>query len=82
MTPAPSAATGLRLHKLIVVSLLGLVAASYLGAYFFLVFLKLAPTEASPLTLPRYAYYYWDNRDVRSRLVGAGALALLIVGGM
>ena len=58
------------------------MAASYLGAYFFLLFLKLAPTEASPLTLPRYAYYYWDNREVRSRLIGAGALALLLVGGM
>ena len=82
MTPTSSAATEHKLPKLIVVSLLGVVAASYLGAYFFLLFLKLAPTEASPLTMPRYAYYYWDNRDVRSRLLGAGALALLIVGGM
>jgi type IV secretion system protein VirD4 len=82
MTPASNVATGLKFHKLIVVSLLGLVAASYLGAYFFLLFLKLAPAEASPLTLPRYAYYYWDKPQVRSRLFGAGALALLIVGGM
>ena len=82
MTPASNVATGLKFHKLIVVSLLGLVAASYLGAYFFLLFLKLTPTEASPLTLPRYAYYYWDKPQVRSRLIGAGALALLIVCGM
>ena len=82
MTPASSAATEHRLPKLIVVSLVGIVATFYLGAYFFLLFLKLAPTEASPLTMPRYAYYYWDNRDVRSRLVGAAALALLIVGGL
>jgi type IV secretion system protein VirD4 len=82
MTPASNVATGLELHKLIVASLIAIVAASYLGAYFFLLFLKLAPTEASPLTLPRYAYYYWDNREVRSRLIGAGTLAFLLVGGM
>jgi type IV secretion system protein VirD4 len=82
MTPASNVATGPSSYKLLVVSLLGIVAVSYLGAYFFLLFLKLTPTEASPLTLPRYAYYYWDNPQVRSRLIGAGALALLIVGGM
>src|SRR6202012_5572527 len=63
MTPASSAATEHRVPKLIVVSLVGIVATFYLGAYFFLLFLKLAPTEASPL-------------------VGAAALALLIVGGL
>src|SRR5277367_2699871 len=73
MTPASNAATDSKLPKLIVVSLLGIVAVSYLGAYFFLLFLKLTSTEASPLTLPRYAYYYWDNTQVRSRLIGAGA---------
>jgi type IV secretion system protein VirD4 len=82
MTPASNAAHGPSSYKLIVASLLGMVAVSYLGAYFFLLFLKLAPTQATPLTLPRYAYYYWDNAQVRSRLIGAGALALLIVGGM
>jgi nitrate reductase NapE component len=44
MTPASSAATERKLPKLIVVSLLGVVAIAYLGAYFFLLFLKLAPT--------------------------------------
>jgi type IV secretion system protein VirD4 len=82
MTPASNAATGLEFRKLIVASLIGMLAASYLGAYFFLLFLKLTPTQASPLTLPRYAYYYWDNREVRARLIGAGALALLLVGGV
>ena len=56
MTPASNVATGPSSYKVIVVSLLGIVAVSYLGAYFFLLFLKLTPTEASPLTLPRYAY--------------------------
>jgi type IV secretion system protein VirD4 len=82
MTPASNVAPAPSSYKLIAVSLLGLVAVAYLGAYFFLLFLKLAPTAASPLTLPRYAYYYWGNPAVRSRLIGAGALALLIVGGL
>jgi type IV secretion system protein VirD4 len=82
MTPASNIATGSNSYKVIVASLIGVVAVSYLGAYFFLLFLKLAPSEASPLTLPRYAYYYWDHREVRSRLIGAGALALLLVGGI
>jgi type IV secretion system protein VirD4 len=82
MIPAPNVAPASNPYKLIAVSVLALVAVAYLGAYFFLLFLKLAPTQASPLTLPRYAYYYWGNPAVRSRLIGAGALALAIVGGM
>jgi len=69
-------------YKLILVGMLGIVAACYLGAYFFLFSLKLAPTTASPLTLPRYAYYYWDNPAIRTRLVGAGAIGLALVGGL
>src|ERR1700692_1887402 len=82
MTPASNVAPGPNSYKLIVASLLGIVAVSYLGAYFFLLFLQLAPTHATPLTLPRSAYYYWENPVVRSRLIGAGALAFAIVGGM
>jgi type IV secretion system protein VirD4 len=82
MTPASNAAPAPNSYKLIAASLLGLLAVAYLGAYFFLLFLKLTPTEASPLTLPRYAYYYWSNPQVRARLIGAGALSLLLVGGM
>ena len=82
MIPTPNVAPASNPYKLIAVSVLALVAVAYLGAYFFLLFLKLAPTQASPLTLPRYAYYYWGNPAVRSRLIGAGALALAIVGGM
>src|SRR5665213_3170213 len=82
MIPAPNVAPASNPYKLIAVSVLALVAVAYLGAYLFLLFLKLAPTQASPLTLPRYAYYYWGNPAVRSRLIGAGALALAIVGGM
>jgi type IV secretion system protein VirD4 len=82
MIPAPNAAPAPNSVKVIVVALVGIVAVFYLGAYFFLLFLKLAPIQATPLTLPRYAYYYWGHPPVRSRLIGASALALLLVGGM
>lgn len=82
MTPVPNVARKDSPVKVLVVSVIAVVAAAYLGAYFFLLFLKLAPIQASPLTLPRYAYYYWDKPPVRTRLIGAAALALLIVGGM
>jgi type IV secretion system protein VirD4 len=78
MTPAQNAAPPPNLYKLIVVGLLGILAASYLGAYFFLLFLKLKPTSASPFTLPRYAYYYWDNPPVRARLIGASLVGVLM----
>ena len=55
MIPTPNVAPASNPYKLIAVSVLALVAVAYLGAYFFLLFLKLAPTQASPLTLPRYA---------------------------
>jgi type IV secretion system protein VirD4 len=68
--------------KFSVVALLGLGAALYLGAYFFLWSLKLSPYQASPLTIPRYAYYYWHRPSVRSRIVWASAGGLVVVGGM
>ena len=68
--------------KFSVVALLGLGAALYLGAYFFLWSLKLSPYQASPLTIPRYAYYYWHRPAVRSRIVWASAGGLVLVGGM
>jgi type IV secretion system protein VirD4 len=82
MTPMQNAAPAPSSLKVVVVSLIGMVAVAYLGAYFFLLLLKLAPTQASPLTLPRYAYYYWSSPPVRSRLIGSLVLAALVVGGM
>ena len=61
MTPLQSAAPAPNSLKVIVASLIGMLAVAYLGAYFFLLLLKLTPTQASPLTLPRYAYYYWNR---------------------
>src|ERR1039458_10299899 len=68
--------------KYSVVALLGVLAAFYVGAYFFLWSLKLPPYQASPLTIPRYAYYYWHRPAVRARIVWASAGALVFVGGM
>src|SRR5208283_2182757 len=79
---APSVARARSSYKYVVVALSAVLATLYVGAYFFLLLLKLAPDQATPLTLPRYAYYYWGHPPVRSRLIGASALALLIVGGM
>ena len=81
MSLAPNAAQA-NPYKLILVGMLGILAACYLGAYFFLLSLKITPTTASPLTLPRYAYYYWDNPAIRARLVGAAAIGAVVVGGM
>ena len=82
MTPVQNAAPAPNSLKVVVASLIGMVAVAYLGAYFFLLLLKLAPTQASPLTLPRYAYYYWSSPSVRARLIGSLVLAALVVGGM
>ena len=83
-----NAAPTASLAKGLVIGLFGLVAVAYLGGYFFLLSLRLAhyqaappPYFATPLTIPKYAYYYWDRRDVRVRIVSSSALALLLVGG-
>ena len=69
MTPAPSVASAPN-HpvKYFIALAFATVAMLYLSAYFFLLLLKLPPFEASPLTVPRYAYYYWERPAVRSRL--------------
>jgi type IV secretion system protein VirD4 len=81
MTPAPSVASAPD-HpvKYLVAVAFAAVTVLYLSAYFFLLLLKLPPLEASPLTVPRYAYYYWERPAVRSRLLGALSLGTLVVG--
>ena len=81
MTPAPSVAPSINPLKVLLIAAICAVAALYLGAYFFLLLLKLPPVNATPLTLPRYAYYYWDRPPVRARMVGAVVVGTLIVGG-
>lgn len=83
MTPAPSVASAPN-HpiKYVVAVGVAVVAVLYLSAYFLLVFLKLSPVQANPLTVPRYAYYYWEKPAVRARLLGACGLGTLLVGAL
>jgi type IV secretion system protein VirD4 len=82
MTPAPSVGRTPNSLKYGVAALFALTGALYLSAYFFLILLKLPPTEASPFTIPRYAYYYWQKPEVRTRLLGALSAGTLLVGGL
>ena len=82
MTPAPSVGQTPNPLKYAALALFALAGALYLGAYFFLMLLKLPPADASPLTLPRYAYYYWQKPDVRTRLLGAFGVGSLLVGAL
>ncbi|HEY0745607.1 MAG TPA: type IV secretory system conjugative DNA transfer family protein [Steroidobacteraceae bacterium] len=82
MTPAPSVGHTPSSFKYAILAILGVAGALYLSAYFFLLFLKLSPLQANPLTIPRYAYYYWEKPEVRSRLLGATGLGALLVGGL
>ncbi len=64
------------------------VASQYLAGYFFLWSIHGDPSEVTPLTISRYAYYYSDMPDIMRRLsiclslgigvVGACALAALL----
>jgi len=61
--------------------LFGLLGALYLSGYFFLWSLKLSPYQATPITIPKYAYYYWQRPAVRTRLEWSSAIAVLLVSG-
>ncbi|MGA8055119.1 MAG: type IV secretory system conjugative DNA transfer family protein, partial [Burkholderiales bacterium] len=63
-------------------ALLGVVAMLYAAGYFLLWSLQLAPYEATPLTLPRYAYHHWQRAEVRSRIQWSAAGACALVGGL
>ena len=67
--------------RAVALGLFGLLGALYLSGYFFLWSLKLSPYQASPITVPKYAYYYWQRPAVRARLEWSSAIALLLVGG-
>jgi type IV secretion system protein VirD4 len=81
MTRVPNVAMPNTL-KALTIALLGLLATLYLGGYFFLLFLKLPAVAATPLTIPTYAYYYWQRPPVRARLIGATGLAAVLLGGL
>jgi hypothetical protein len=62
-----------KFHKLIVVSLLGVVAVAYLGAYFFPAFLKARSHGGLSVDDAALRLLLLGQADVRSRLIGAGA---------
>jgi len=67
------------LTKPLVIAVIGLYVAAYLGGAAFLWSMYGNPRGATPLTLVRYAYYYHDRPEVRRRLVGSGTFALTAV---
>ena len=78
--PARRPRAGGRTLKVAVVGLGALVLSQYLAGYFFLWWVRLAPLEASPLTIARYAYYYGHRADVRMRLQWSSTAGLILVG--
>jgi type IV secretion system protein VirD4 len=57
----------------------GAILASYLAGAMFLWSLGADPHRASPLTIPRYAYYYGDRADIRHRMSLCCALAAAVL---
>ncbi len=70
--------------KPVAVTLCLLVVAQYLAGYFFLWSLKLNPRAATPLTIARYAHYYGERPDIRTRLIvsSLGGAALMLTSGL
>ena len=81
MTRWPSAEQRNNALKYLGLAALASFIALTLSGYFLLWSLRLSPYEASPVTMPRYAYYYWENPAVRRRILVASSGALLLVGG-
>ena len=55
------------------------VLAAYLAGYVFLWSIGMSPSEATPLTVARYGYYYGDRVEVRHRLLLSTAAGVLMV---
>ena len=71
-----------QIAKAIVALGIAIVGWLYLTGYVFLWFVGGKPGAASPLTAPRYAFYYGDRGGIRRRLeLAGGASAILILGG-
>jgi type IV secretion system protein VirD4 len=58
--------------------------AQYLAGYFFLWSLSADPRSATPLTIARYAYYYGERSDIRTRLIAStlGGVGLTLLSGL
>jgi type IV secretion system protein VirD4 len=78
--PKPSRSPSGRWIKVVFASAATTLFATYLAGAFFLWSMHADPREATLLTLGRYGYYYGDRPQVRRRLWGSSALALVLVG--
>jgi type IV secretion system protein VirD4 len=65
--------------KIVVVSLLALIAGLYLSGYFFLFFNHQNPIQTTPLTILQYSYHYGDNHALRKSLIGSSASGFGII---
>lgn len=80
MTRLPSVGVSSNLGKILTTLLLAALVGLYASGYFFLWAIQQAPTAATPLTLPRYWYYYGERPDMRRTLWGslAGGMGLTL----
>lgn len=80
MTRKPSYAPRLSALRFFAGSLAVVVTILYLAGYFFLWSMQLDPYHASPLTIPRYAYHYGHEPNVRMRLAWSAGAASAVIG--
>lgn len=68
-----------KVGKIVVVSLLALIAGLYLSGYFFLFFNHQNPRQTTPLTILKYGYYYGHNPALHKSLLGSSAAGFGII---
>jgi type IV secretion system protein VirD4 len=68
-----------KVGKIVVVSLLALIAGLYLSGYFFLFFNHQNPRQTTPLTILKYGYYYGHNPALHKSLIGSSAAGFGII---
>ena len=68
-----------KVGKIVVVSLLALIAGLYLSGYFFLFFNHQNPRQTPPLTILKYGYYYGHNPALHKSLIGSSAAGFGII---
>ena len=61
-------------------TIVAVLVAQYLAGFLFLWWFHVDPRQASPLTVPRYAYYYGARAQVRQRAVIATLVGFAVVG--
>lgn len=82
MAEAPAAGSSHNVLKVVIALLLAVAAALYASGYFLLWSLRLQPYDATPLTIPRYSYHYWQRADVRSRILWTTGAGFGVVAGI